>query len=297
MIINNTEFKTQKEALDYFKNILNQCNINEIIPQHFDDLYELLCRHPHAIEKIGCGVESFMIKPDGYGHKCFWLIRVDGTIEDFSYIISVKGKDITNELKFRKACRTAIRHQIVEYRDKYFDGKLYAKCEKTGKEIELSTCHVDHIEPMYFERIVSMFINEYSIDVDKITYDTTGTTCRLMDSELLRNWVEYHIKYAKLRCVDKQYNLKTAYLAKENTVDESWMNDDIFIFTYKGKDYECSGYTEILALKNMAEKCGGSHSYTITYDNSHNETKKLHIFDKNGNEIKDYKIKLKINRK
>ncbi len=82
-------------------------------------------------------------------------------------------------------------------------------------------------------------------------------------------------------------------LAKQENIDESWMGDSVFIFTYKGKDYECSGYTEIIALKNMAIKCGGSHSYTITYDNSHNETKTLHIFDKNGNEIKDYKIKLK----
>lgn len=293
MIINNIEFKTQQEALEYFKTMLNSCDMNQNIPEHYDDLYDLLCRHPHAMEKIGCGVESFMVKSDGYGHKCFWLIRVDGTIEDFSYITCAKGKDVSNEVKFRKACRTAIRPQIVEYRNNYFNGSQLAKCETTNKQINIALCHVDHIGPMYFETIVTNFINEFNINVNTINYDTTGTTCRIMNVELLRNWVEYHKRHAKLRCVDKQYNLKTAHLAKEKHRDESWFGDSTYIFTYKGKDYECTGYTELLAIQNMAIKCGGSYSYTSTFDNSHNETKTLHIFDKNGNEIKGYSIKLK----
>lgn len=293
MIINNNEFKTQKEALEYYKTILNSHNINEIIPTYFDDLYELLCRHPHANEKIGCGVESFMIKPDGYGNKCFWLIRVDGTIEDFSYIMCVKGKDISNDMKFRKACRTTIRPQIIEYRKLYFNGNIYAKCEVTNKQIEISTCHVDHIEPMYFETIVSNFIKDLNIDVDVIKFDTSGTECKFIDNTISNIWYNYHLKHAKLRCVDKQFNLKTSYLAKEPKCDESWFGDSTFIFTYKGKDYECTGYTELLAIKNMAIKCGGSYSYTYTFDNCHNEYKQLHIFDKNGTEIKNYSIKLK----
>lgn len=75
--------------------------------------------------------------------------------------------------------------------------------------------------------------------------------------------------------------------------DLSWLEDDTYIFEYNDSKYEITGYTEILAIKNMVNKCGGRYNYDITYDNSHNEIKTLRIFDKYNKEIKGYKCYLK----
>ncbi|MFG6554575.1 MULTISPECIES: DCL family protein [Rhodobacterales] len=41
--------------------------------------------HPEAAEKIGPGIESFSVRTADYGTRCFWVNRVDGTTEKFSF--------------------------------------------------------------------------------------------------------------------------------------------------------------------------------------------------------------------
>ena len=87
--INGITFKTQKEALAHCKAMLgsytDQETINETDSQF---LAELLKRHRRAAEKIGCGVRRYFRAPGpkpNYGTSCFWLERVDDTVEHFSY--------------------------------------------------------------------------------------------------------------------------------------------------------------------------------------------------------------------
>ena len=44
-----------------------------------------LKRHPDAAEKIGAGVDHFVVRSAEYHTQCFWVIRADGTTERFSY--------------------------------------------------------------------------------------------------------------------------------------------------------------------------------------------------------------------
>ncbi|WP_245739652.1 DCL family protein [Thioclava dalianensis] len=48
-------------------------------------LTHLMHMHPEATEKIGPGIESFSVRTADYGTRCFWVNRVDGTTEKFSF--------------------------------------------------------------------------------------------------------------------------------------------------------------------------------------------------------------------
>ncbi|WP_414649746.1 DCL family protein [Dyella sp.] len=72
--------------------MLSRYNIGEIVsPVDAVDLGHLLSRHNDLNQKIGCGVSHYKVDMDGYGGKCFWLVRSDGTEEDFTYVRCVTG--------------------------------------------------------------------------------------------------------------------------------------------------------------------------------------------------------------
>jgi hypothetical protein len=49
------------------------------------DLASLLKRHSRAAEKIGPGIHHFEVMSADYDTKCFWAVRLDETMESFSY--------------------------------------------------------------------------------------------------------------------------------------------------------------------------------------------------------------------
>ena len=48
-------------------------------------LLAILQLHPDAKEKIGVGVTHFSVRSADFGSQCFWVNRIDGTTEKFSY--------------------------------------------------------------------------------------------------------------------------------------------------------------------------------------------------------------------
>ncbi len=44
-----------------------------------------LPRHPEAVEKIGEGIDYFLVRSDEYRKQCFWVVRTDSTTDRFSY--------------------------------------------------------------------------------------------------------------------------------------------------------------------------------------------------------------------
>lgn len=47
-------------------------------------LYALLTHHPRSTQKIGCGVRAIVLHEYIGRTRCFFVIRTDGTAEDFS---------------------------------------------------------------------------------------------------------------------------------------------------------------------------------------------------------------------
>ncbi|MGE0651142.1 MAG: DCL family protein [Alphaproteobacteria bacterium] len=51
------------------------------------DLSALLTRHNEYSDKLGCGIDYFIVStsPD-HSTKCFWIVRTDGSRIDFSFM-------------------------------------------------------------------------------------------------------------------------------------------------------------------------------------------------------------------
>ena len=52
--------------------------------EDFKLLMKVLNKHPRASEKIGAGVASIVVGPYVCRSRCFFVIRIDGSVEDFS---------------------------------------------------------------------------------------------------------------------------------------------------------------------------------------------------------------------
>jgi hypothetical protein len=54
-------------------------------------MYMVLRNHPRAKDKIGVGVQALFIHEYVFGSRCFWVLRKDGTLVDWSAPKVVRG--------------------------------------------------------------------------------------------------------------------------------------------------------------------------------------------------------------
>jgi hypothetical protein len=79
-------FAKKGDANDFFKKILYKYELGDKVSANDAmHLTSLLAMHPEAGEKIGVGIESFSVRAADYGTRCFWVNRLDGTTEKFSF--------------------------------------------------------------------------------------------------------------------------------------------------------------------------------------------------------------------
>jgi len=98
---NGRSWRTQKEALKHFKDMLARYSIGDRVSEsnHHDDLVALIERYDALLSsrdqtKGGGGIEFFSKQRnvgDGWTTEGFHVHRRDGTSIDFSYIDAVKG--------------------------------------------------------------------------------------------------------------------------------------------------------------------------------------------------------------
>ncbi|NJM53916.1 MAG: DCL family protein [Blastocatellia bacterium] len=151
--IGNRLFKSKKEALLHFKNILNSYNFGELLGiEDFEDVYELLQKHPRAKEKIRVGIKEFRVCKIQHNTKCFEFTRTDSTKGFFGYIKCINGdrKAITD---FSRACRRTIQVDLRNVKIEYFkkhSKKGRVKCQETGELLLYEELNVDHRQPNTF---------------------------------------------------------------------------------------------------------------------------------------------------
>ncbi|TPO09886.1 DCL family protein [Mesorhizobium sp. B1-1-5] len=80
------QFERKTDALKFMKVMLNSYRPGDAVSAA-DGVFlaEALKRHPEASTKIGPGVRSFDVRSADYGTQCFWILRIDGSEERFSY--------------------------------------------------------------------------------------------------------------------------------------------------------------------------------------------------------------------
>ncbi len=211
----NMEFSSKQNALDFFKAMLNRYNDNQTVEG--DDKFLLLAlveRHPEAVQKIGCGIDSFYKAPTDKGTSCFWIRRKDGGGTEFSYIscVNARGKTVLQE--FSEACREAVRESLDRAKRKHFeqyaDNEGKVECELTGERIAKYESHLDHKKPMTFQVIVQTFIAANGItpvkEILSVAQDNQFVTT-FVDEYISKSFRDYHKKVAVLRIIKDKQNL------------------------------------------------------------------------------------------
>ena len=113
-------FRTQKSALDHYKALLHRYQDGDRISEPVDhaDLVSLVERYDPILDQVGepakgCGqIGHFKRRLNtgtGWSNSGFWVVRLDGSATDFSYIWAVKGLPGDRSKDFYGACREGCR--------------------------------------------------------------------------------------------------------------------------------------------------------------------------------------------
>jgi Protein of unknown function (DUF3223) len=85
-------FARKGGAEKYLRDMLHRYDVGDKVGA--DDTIVLaaaLALHPDAEAKIGCGISHFSVRSADFGTKCFWVNRVNGTTEKFSFRSCIYG--------------------------------------------------------------------------------------------------------------------------------------------------------------------------------------------------------------
>lgn len=215
IIIRDKIFKYKKDALLYFKSILNSYDFGEVLNEEDTaDLTALLLENETRKDKVDCGIKEIKIGKVQFGTKCFQIVRNNLTTENFSYVFCING-DLKPFTKFSNACRNVIHKDLQYVKQKYFDqnsvkGKV--KCQETGMLSSWTELNVDHRQPNTLSIIIDRFIELQKIDLKKVEYEKDNENKTfLADKELEDKFREYHIEKANLRIVRKEKNLSRSH--------------------------------------------------------------------------------------
>lgn len=189
-----------------------------LVGGEFAEVEALLMNHPRAIDKIGSGVDAIVVDIEQHHNsKCFFVVRADGTFDDFSYRHCIDGERKPFAV-FCDAARKAVRSMVSEFKRDSFGGnscggKVF--CAVTGKELLWDNAVVDHQPPLAFSVIVNQYIDENSINLTSVKYvhDVSGGV-EFDDAQLSACFTSYHQRIAVLRVIDRAENSRTAYIGR-----------------------------------------------------------------------------------
>lgn len=200
--MNKTQ-KTQK-----CREILYKYRINEVITNdsEINFLMSLFENHTEWDLKQGEGINSISVINNYFNSRCFQLNRIDGSYTDISFTHCISNRSKLTDVK--KACRTAIRDEIVKYRNenvKYF----ITRCPITDEILTPKNTHIDHYD-LTFEQMFILWVVDKNIDnlISKIneTEDNCFSTY-FTDKKIIDDFVKFHNSNTKLRAVSKIANL------------------------------------------------------------------------------------------
>lgn len=230
--IGNKEFKFKKDALNYYKEILNSYDFGEILSDgHYNDIIDLLNyditytdNHPDFEDKETDTdtdenddylIENVRIGKVQFNTKCFELLYRNGETDYISYRLRITKPKENLYDDFRQAARNSIHNDIRSVKQEYFDSyskKGIVSCQETGIKSNWSELVVDHRQPNTFSVIVDRFIELNKIDLKKVEYITDENNFYLFkDKKLAERFRDYHKEKAVLRIVRKECNSSRAH--------------------------------------------------------------------------------------
>jgi hypothetical protein len=238
--IGRFSFPTKKKAREAIRAILH--SYPDCVPLVGADgelIAALLGLHHQADVKIGVGVDHLEVRRIEHGAPGFWIVRVDGTGEDFSYRRALDGP-LNQRAQVIKAMRRAVQTQIDEFRRNEFERhrRAYLQgsaaqrdpawdrfdprnfafnfeeyqcaapvCPLTGlRLINDPTTHVDHWGSSFVELADTYADQNGGYDTIAVEPGRTHPGPKLAASHEIR-FADYHRRNAKLRLVHRSANL------------------------------------------------------------------------------------------
>lgn len=241
--IGKNEFKFKKDALAYYKAILNSYNFGESLSDSdFEAVVDLLeydylnslaeneetVQENEDIEEAvennsGEDEEDFYIKDIQvarvqFNTKCFEVFYADDTSQYISYLMLINNKRYEPEKLFYVACRNSVHVDIRAVKQAYFDThsvKGQVKCQETGILSKWTELVVDHRQPNTFSIIVDRFKEVKNPDLEAIEYTSNAQNQIIFkDENLTEEFRSYHKNKANLRLVRKECNSSRTTMAR-----------------------------------------------------------------------------------
>ncbi len=240
--IGQNEFKFKKDALAYYKAILNSYNFGESLSDSDlqavanlleydylnslteDEKIELENEDSEKVENsTGQSEDNFYIKDIQvarvqFNTKCFEVFYADGTSQYISYLMLINNKEHNSEKMFYVACRNSVHADIRAVKQAYFDThslKGQVKCQETGVLSKWTELVVDHRQPNTFSIIVDRFKEVTNLDLEAIEYTSNAQNQIIFkDESLTEDFRAYHKNKANLRLVRKECNSSRAAMAR-----------------------------------------------------------------------------------
>ncbi|WP_234733576.1 DUF3223 domain-containing protein [Tellurirhabdus bombi] len=241
--IGKNEFKFKKDALAFYKAILNSYNFGESLnDSDFDAVVALLDYEylnsvaeyeeaEHETDELETtkedsseeGKDDFYINDIQvarvqFNTKCFEVFYSDETSYYISYLMALNKKRYDSERLFYAACRNSIHTDIHAVKQAYFDAysvKGQVKCQETSILSKWTELVVDHRQPNTFSIIVDRFKEVNNFDLEALEYDSNQHNHIIFKDEALgQSFKDYHKAKAHLRIVRKECNSSRTGLAR-----------------------------------------------------------------------------------
>jgi hypothetical protein len=220
MIIGNKVFKYKKDALNYYREILNSYNFGEKLNEKDKaEIIELLKNHPEFNKKISFGIQNIIVGKVKYNSKAFHIQNNNSELEAFSFIKCINGEKPPLTI-FSNTCRDVVQEDINKVKFQYFSDNSkngQVKCQESGDLCEWKELVVDHRQPNTFSVIVDRFIELNKIDISSIEYiEVIDGVYKFKNEEISNKFKSYHKGKANLRIVKKEKNSGRAHQARVN---------------------------------------------------------------------------------
>lgn len=229
--IGNKEFKFKKDALSYYKDILNSYDFGSLLSdEHYNDIIDLLnydlsfsddnqeIEEEEDVDETGWDdyfIENVRIGKVQFNTRCFELLYRNGESGFISYRLRISKPKANPFNEFRVAARNAVHKDIRSVKQEYFDRfskKGFVPCQETGIQSCWTDLVVDHRQPNTFSIIVDRFIELNKIQLEDVEYVRTEENFyTFKDNELLENFKKYHREKAVLRVVRRERNSSRAH--------------------------------------------------------------------------------------
>lgn len=218
---NGRSWPSRGAAIDHFRELRDRYPIGATVsdPADHDDLVALLRRYDtcglDGPSKIGVGVDRFETRlniTNGGKNVGFWVVRLDGSETDFSFIRAVNEapKGVLDQLV--DACRTAVQAELQSARITYFathaDRFGTVLCPVSGDQISERDCGLEYAGRAFSELVGDFAIAQGWQDgiperVLSAPADAQTTTSFVSPSHAAA-FREFHRTTARVRVVSKK---------------------------------------------------------------------------------------------